>query len=206
MKDQEFIELLNLYLDHEITPADARRLEAEVRANPARRQIYVEYCQMQKACNLMADQFGSNRASAPARIAARRPSQRAVVIAFGSFAALAACVALVLFFGARRRTAPATPAEAVAAATVEPQRASVMLASLSASDLRSPLSQESTSSSVAADGLEWVRSFQVNAAPGLAEPVRFEPTPDLFRHELRAVPTTATQPPAAESAAFRFQR
>ena len=31
MKDSEFLELLNLYLDHEISPADAARLEAEVR-------------------------------------------------------------------------------------------------------------------------------------------------------------------------------
>ena len=35
MKDSEFIELLNLYLDHEISTADAARLEAEVQANPA---------------------------------------------------------------------------------------------------------------------------------------------------------------------------
>ena len=29
MKDSEFLELLNLYLDHEISPADAARLEAD---------------------------------------------------------------------------------------------------------------------------------------------------------------------------------
>ena len=36
MKDNEFIELLNLYLDHEISQEDAARLEAEVQRNPAR--------------------------------------------------------------------------------------------------------------------------------------------------------------------------
>ena len=50
MKDSEFLELLNLYLDHEITPADAARLEAEVRADPERRRTYLQYCRMQKAC------------------------------------------------------------------------------------------------------------------------------------------------------------
>ena len=47
MKDSEFIELLNLYLDHEISVADAARLEAEVQGSPARRRVYREYCQMQ---------------------------------------------------------------------------------------------------------------------------------------------------------------
>ena len=39
MNDSEYIELLNLYLDHEISAADAARLEAEVQSNPARRRI-----------------------------------------------------------------------------------------------------------------------------------------------------------------------
>ena len=54
MKDQEFIELLNLYLDHEISEADAARLEAEVQRSPARYRVYREYCQMHKACTLLA--------------------------------------------------------------------------------------------------------------------------------------------------------
>lgn len=54
MKDREFIELLNLYLDHEISDADAVRLEAEVQANPQRRATYLEYCRIQKACQLLA--------------------------------------------------------------------------------------------------------------------------------------------------------
>jgi hypothetical protein len=56
MKDSEFIELLNLYLDHEIGMADARRLEAEVQRSPERRRLYREYCQMQRACVLLAEQ------------------------------------------------------------------------------------------------------------------------------------------------------
>ena len=35
MKDSEFIELLNLYLDHEISAADAVRIEAEVMTGDA---------------------------------------------------------------------------------------------------------------------------------------------------------------------------
>src|SRR3954466_4938332 len=54
MKDKEFIELLNLYLDHEISVADAARLEAEVQRNPARYRVYREYCQLHKACTLLS--------------------------------------------------------------------------------------------------------------------------------------------------------
>lgn len=56
MNDSKFIELLNLFLDHEITAADAQLLEAEVQRNPARRRLYREYCEMQKACVLLAEQ------------------------------------------------------------------------------------------------------------------------------------------------------
>ena len=59
MKDSEFIELLNLYLDHEISAADSARLEAEVQTNPARRKIYEQYCRMQKPCKVLASDFVS---------------------------------------------------------------------------------------------------------------------------------------------------
>jgi len=62
MKEREFIELLNLYLDHEIGPADAARLEQEIQRNPERRRTYREYCRMQKACRMLATEF----AGAPA--------------------------------------------------------------------------------------------------------------------------------------------
>jgi len=62
MKDSEFLELLNLYLDHEIAAADAARLEAEVKDNPDHRRTYLEYCRMQKACTLLAKDFASEPA------------------------------------------------------------------------------------------------------------------------------------------------
>jgi len=62
MNDRRFIELLNLYLDHQIKPAEAAELEAIVYSSPAHRRTYEEYCQLQRACV----QLGSNaRASAP---------------------------------------------------------------------------------------------------------------------------------------------
>lgn len=116
MKDTEFIELLNLYLDHEITPADAARLEAEVQANPARRRIYTQYCRMQKACGVLAADFGTAPAAdsqdakviafdaAKAEAAAARRKRAGGFYTLGTVAAAAACVAFV-FLGSRTEPA-----------------------------------------------------------------------------------------------------
>jgi hypothetical protein len=109
MKDTEFIDLLNLYLDHEISPADAARLEAEVQTNAARRRIYQQYCRMQKACKMVAADFTSEAEVAgaahekkvvafdpdavSAAVAARKRSNTFYTV--GTFAALAACVAVI---------------------------------------------------------------------------------------------------------------
>jgi anti-sigma factor RsiW len=101
MKDSEFIELLNLYLDHEISPADAARLEAEVQSNPARRHIYQQYCRMQKACTLLAKDFASAPAASPdearkvVSFEPRRPAWGPGLFAVGGLVAAAACVAVI---------------------------------------------------------------------------------------------------------------
>jgi len=56
MNDNEFIELLNLYVDREISPQDAVRLESEVVSNPKRRKIHDQYCRIQKACSMLSVQ------------------------------------------------------------------------------------------------------------------------------------------------------
>jgi len=56
MNDKEFIELLNLYVDREISPADAMRLEKVVATNPKRREVYDQYCRIQKACSMLSEE------------------------------------------------------------------------------------------------------------------------------------------------------
>lgn len=132
MKDSEFIELLNLYLDHEISAADAARLEAEVQSNPARRKVYGQYCRMQKACKLFVTDFATEPTQAhdAAQLAAEKK-----IVAFdvaraqaagagrvragnlytvGAFAAAAACVAII-FVGHSRQTTEAAAGAAIAA-------------------------------------------------------------------------------------------
>ena len=99
MNDAEFIELLNLYLDHEISAVDARRLEAEVTRNPARYKIYREYCQMQKACVVLAQTSALETAATPADANVVSFDDDAPRWGFGFYAAAAcaavACVAVV---------------------------------------------------------------------------------------------------------------
>ena len=62
MKESRFIELLNLYVDQELSPAEAVELEAEIAAKPARRRTYEQYCRMQRGCAML---FEKVRANAP---------------------------------------------------------------------------------------------------------------------------------------------
>jgi len=106
MKESRYIELLNLYVDHQLTSAEAAELEAEVQRSPERRKMYRQYCRMQKACGLL---FEADRTLAPktaaAVIAIRNPNARRAdwtpsIFGWGGlrvagFAAAAACAVIV---------------------------------------------------------------------------------------------------------------
>lgn len=132
MKDSEFIELLNLYLDHEISAADAARLEAEVQNNPARRRVYQQYCRMQKACKMVVADFQAEAETLaqgdrkvvpfdPAAIAeaAQHRTRMNRFYTVGTFAAVAACLAIV--FVRHQSAVPSAPgAVAETVAVVQP--------------------------------------------------------------------------------------
>ncbi len=115
MKESRYIELLNLYVDHQLTPAEAAELEAEVHADPKRRRIYTQYCQMQKACTLIFDAERSIAPKTAAVVAAfesERPGRSYPRVGlFGTLGALglAAAVALVAFVGVPRHIFPSSP-------------------------------------------------------------------------------------------------
>jgi hypothetical protein len=144
MKDSEFIELLNLYLDHEITATDAARLEAEVQHNPARRRVYQQYCRMQKACTMLAKDFVADESVSGAEGQARkvvafeqrRDSWSPGLFAVGGLVAAAACVA-VIFVNRPVASAPepvgASPlaaAQPSATPVIAPVETKVMVAQL----------------------------------------------------------------------------
>jgi anti-sigma factor RsiW len=115
MKDSEFIELLNLYLDHEITPEDAVRLEAEVQSDPKRRRTYHEYCRMQKACALIAQNPEAVSEADQGDLIAFEPNRSWSFTAYAAgLCAAAACVALVLIARNRVDSSADRPGETTA--------------------------------------------------------------------------------------------
>jgi anti-sigma factor RsiW len=132
MKDSRFIELLNLYVDQQLSAAEAAELEAEIQRNAARRATYQQYCRIQKGCTLLFEKE-RNRAPQHRRLAAALAEADRKVVAFperrsfrwtplatvGSLAA-AACLALVFAVQDRRdeSSLAATPAPTEVAVTV----------------------------------------------------------------------------------------
>jgi hypothetical protein len=228
MKDTRFIELVNLYIDRQISPEETAELEAEIRRNPLRRRTYQEYCRMHHATRLVHDSFRSGaepavagRRYGVAQIAqrARQRRQRWTVLAGGL--AAAACVAFV-FVGTTGPTDPeagpvaapearalasapvpaAEMVEAPAPALLELERPVVVFASRSAAPV-------SDFVALAAALREEERTLAAPAAPGrlsLFEDGVFEPRADVFpvRNQPSAAPRRARH--GAEFTAFQFQR
>jgi hypothetical protein len=102
VKESKFIELLNLYIDRQISPEEAALLEEEILHNPRHRRIYQQYCRMHRACTLVleniraqADQ-GAGVEEVAGRVVGFAPRARRPV--WGYYAAglaAAACMALV---------------------------------------------------------------------------------------------------------------
>jgi hypothetical protein len=233
MKDSEFIELLNLYLDHEISAADAVRLEAEVQGNAARRRIYEDYCRMQKACKVLAHDFQTEAPGVPERkvipfepaadAPVRQPARAARAsgfYTFGTLAAAAACVAVILVSRSSNQSAAGglaqtpTPAavQAVAASAPVPVQAEAV-ATTARPLVGSPLFLSGKAQSEAlhvaateeADArFAWMNSVQL-------APIPTQPAPtDPLRFEIRQKPTenvyTSPQPldVPVHQAAWRF--
>jgi anti-sigma factor RsiW len=102
MTHDKFIELLNLYLDGALPPAEASALEREIHGNVQRRRIYRQYCQMQKGCAQLSERFRDEAApAAQFRSGAVVESRRRVggewlrSLALVAGGALAACGVLV---------------------------------------------------------------------------------------------------------------
>lgn len=119
MTEDRFIELLNLYLDHQIEPAEVAELEGEVRTNPVRRATYTQYCRLQRGCNLLGSQahdaapasarFARSLADAERKIATphRAFTWSPFQVGSGVTLALAASVAIVVILRSPQSTSPA---------------------------------------------------------------------------------------------------
>jgi hypothetical protein len=121
MKESTFIELLNLYIDQQIAPEDATRLEGEILNNQRRRRVYQQYCKMHRACTIVLEKYGEEPEGEPV-VEFAPPARRAVWGYYAAGVAAAACVTLVvgrIYFQSATSGAPALPAAVpVAAAPV----------------------------------------------------------------------------------------
>ncbi len=102
MKDNRFIELVNLYIDRQITAAETAELEAEMQGNPQRRAVYRQYCRLHSATkqvynSFRADAHGpqSGASSGHAAITDFKRRPRVNWIHYAGGLAAAACLALV---------------------------------------------------------------------------------------------------------------
>lgn len=187
MKESKFIELLNLYVDHQISPAEAELLEAEVRSNPGRRRVYREYCQMQKACTALAENFRTDAPANNPKIVEFKPRRTVGAAAYvGGLVAAAACVALVLNLRSRH----AEPL-AVSVPNVHEQLAVALPVArvtaphpalqpvfgphvLTLREQNADLADAASSSEQAAFG-DWMNSIQFSSMPGAsADDLRFD--------------------------------
>ncbi|MEO6245888.1 MAG: hypothetical protein ABIQ12_10700 [Opitutaceae bacterium] len=227
MNEQEFIELLNLYLDHEISATDAVRLETEVRGDVQRRALYNQYCRMHKACTALGADFVTSEVAAfdPTATALEDTRRRRHVAYYGfaTLTAAAACVAFV-FVGRGGPVEnvnvgdfpPAIAAVAAPAASVATTHAGgIVQRSRLVSDpllLSAPTRSDIELAALTAqtpDQLAWIQG--VRLAPlqlGVAAAnLRFDAAPATLRPDARTLMTQpASADAAVEMAAFRFQK
>lgn len=213
MKNAKFIELLNLYVDRQISAADAALLEAEIQKNPERRKVYREYCQMQKACSILSETF-STETSSEKRVSVEAAPRRFAFATYAmGFAAAAACVALVVVNRPASETLPtsrnaivAAPASAPAAvvsavaATPEPTRPTLYPA------FPGIARTEARAAELAKTGhlpLDWMNQVQVQRVK--VEDLWFANSPELQTRDLTLRNTRPAQG-QIESTAFTFQK
>ena len=223
MKDNRFIDLVNLYIDRQISAAETAELEAEIQANPRRRAIYKQYCQMHRATTLVYESF---RANAPETQAAGEGTiahfERERRTSWGYYAAglaAAACVALVFVQLNARKAAEASllaKADSLPAVTVAavPPRAVSVAAPVTVepkAGLVSLRNRAATEQDYAAQltGLrldEPAGALPAGRLPSLFDDEVFESRPVMPLNNPRVFRSKQSPQQQAEFTAFQFQR
>jgi hypothetical protein len=208
MNDREFIELLNLYVDREISAEDARRLEDEVARDPRRREVHDQYCRMQKACSKLSEE------NYTAAMAQTDPSLIEFPVSRGwrmaPFMAGMAAAALVAaaYVGVQNRLSVPAPSQGLAsAAPIHARPASELPDDASAMKPVFYVRPVSEQSSAQVAQLNWIGDIRMApVVPSATADFLLTPRADL-KAAVMADPQAArdSQEPA-EMTAFRFQR
>ncbi len=230
MKDNRFIELVNLYIDRQISGEEMEALEAEMQSSPRRRAVYRQYCQMHRATSLVYESFRTENAgqavktaTADAGIANFEPRQvrRTPWAYYATGIAAAACAALVLV----RVNTYRMPTENLTAAALKSKPASVVAMAPAPVVIvpvetvatpavpvnirpKSLMVEQDYAAMLAAMRREEQRAFasgqiQPSRTTSLFEDGVFDSQPAGSARTFQTKSTTAKQP---EMAAFQFQR
>jgi hypothetical protein len=220
MKDTRFIELVNLYIDRQISAEETAELETEIQSSPRRRQIYQQYCHMHRATKLVYESFRAN-AEQPAAATAqpgsiayfaqrRQRVRRNFWLSTAGGLAAAACAAFYFVRADVKSTNQAATQPAAAKVVVAvPKPAAPVVA---ATSVAAP-AQPDYASLMAAMHRTETRNFALTQSPTV-QPVSlfddgvFNTTPDLKTGNGTVFPAKAKSDKRAapEVTAFQFQR
>jgi hypothetical protein len=195
MKDTRFTELINLYIDRQITAAEAAELEEEIRDNPERRRAYIEYCKLHRATKLVYDSFRAHASpvdTAPRGFATiekfehrQRGRRYRWLYAVGGAAAAVACLSVVsLRYAASNATAESPALQTAALAptvTVAADRLPPMGRTQPADEAARPnLLSLHNSFALEVDLQTWLASLRaepraIATEPAAGQPTRIEP-------------------------------
>lgn len=231
MKESRFIELLNLYVDQELSPTEAAELEAEISGSTARRRTYEQYCRMQKGCSMLFEAVRANapeyRELASAGHAAERkildfPVNRstrhslfpALAVWGGGLAAAAAVVTVLLVrepaggLGTPQGADSIASAEAPALATPEAAQGEASPGfHVAATFSRSPERADASAQSAAQPDFAWMNNIQFTSVPRLSpEDLKFmddNPVPRVRTFLKETAPQPYTPGEAYNALEFR---
>jgi anti-sigma factor RsiW len=236
MKDSTFIELLNLYVDQEISSEQAVLLEHEIATNPQRKKVYQQYCRMHRATEVLGASFKSEEIPSGSKLAraarnaddkiAQFPHRKASAFSWGWFTAgglvaAAACATFVFMNLSSTAQKPAgsqvatvqkppvlAPARNEAVATVATSSAQPFRPVLVARSLQQalPVERVMLRGTATASSLDWMNQVQIPAVKGLS----IDDHPFDVKNALQQeVGTFRSQQPIQgriEMGAFQFQR
>ena len=222
MKDNRFIELVNLYIDRQITAAETAELEAEMQGNPRRRAIYRQYCQLHSATKRVYDSFRANATDPQATASVgrasitrfdSRPRSRWVHMAGGLIAA--ACLTLV-FVRYSSNSKPAVepiahvepmPAVQTVSATPAVTTTATSLINLRHNSTTTPGYSELLATLRAEEQKSFINAdLPASRLPSLFDDGVFETRPVFPLNGQRTFRSKHTPAQPAEFTAFQFQR
>jgi hypothetical protein len=171
-------------------------LEAEIQKNPERRRVYREYCQMQKACVILAENFKSEPPAGEKLIEMSQGSRRMAFATYAmGLAAAAACVALVVVNRpVLLQAIDASPTVATAETRLPAEEVAVAVTETTAAEARTVLhpafpgvvKDDAPASEAVATAdhvpLDWMHQVRLESVA--AENLWFETRPAIQAHDL----------------------